>query len=350
MPKQAGLFDRADRTAKLLRTRDFLERVNKYVAWENFRPLLDAALSRKDRSKGGRPAFDAVLMFKILVLQALHNMSDEQTEYQILDRQSFMRFLGLELHDMVPDARTIWLFRETLREAGAVEKLFDKFDEMLAAKGFMASGGQVIDATFVEAPRQRNNRDDNTHIKETGRAPDSWSEKKAVHKDVDARWTKKNNVSFYGYKNHASVDARYKVIRRYKVTDASVHDSQELDNLLDPTNDSKEVWADSAYRSEEQEARLKNRGYTSRIHERAYRNKPLSEEQQAANTKKSSVRVRVEHVFGHIDTAMQGCFVRTIGIARARTKIGIENLAYNISRFTFLMGNKVKHDTRITSA
>lgn len=234
MSKQAGLFDGQDRSAKLLATKDFLERVRRYVAWEEFRPLLDAALKRKPREKGGRPRHDALLMFRILVLQALYNLSDEQMEYQILDRFSFMRFLGLEIHDTVPDARTIWLFRETLREAGAVEKLFDKFDMMLATHGFGANGGQMIDATFVEVPRQRNGRDDNKHIKETSTAPEGWSEKKQAHKDVDAKWTKKNNVAFFGYKNHANIDVKHKLIRCYKVTDASVHDSQELNSILDP--------------------------------------------------------------------------------------------------------------------
>ncbi|MGH8783455.1 IS5 family transposase [Paraburkholderia sp.] len=336
MSRQAGLFDREKRQQKLLATKDFLDRVNRFVAWEAFRPVLDTALQRKDISHGGRPPFDAVLMFRMLVLQALYNLSDEETEYQILDRQSFMHFLGLEIQDAVPDARTLWLFRETLRKAGAVEKLFNQFDGMLNAHGFKASGGQMIDATFVEVPRQRNNRDDNKRIKETGEAPGDWSEKKAAHKDVDAEWTKKNGVAFYGYKNHANVDRTHKIIRRYTVTGASVHDSQELENVLDPNNDSNDLWADSAYRSEEQEQRLKDKEYTSHIHERAYRNKPLAEEQKAANTEKSRVRVRVEHVFGHIETSMNGCFVRTIGIARARAKIGLENLAYNISRFTFL--------------
>ncbi len=334
--KQTGFFDFAERQKKLLATRDFLEQINRIVAWEAFRPVLDAALKRSARDKGGRPPYDAVLMFQVLVLQALYNLSDEQTEYQILDRLSFMKFLGLELQDKVPDARTIWLFREQLIEAQAVEKLFAQFDAMLEAHGFRASGGQIIDATFVEAPRQRNGRDDNDKIKK-GDVPADWSEKKKAHKDTDAKWTKKNGVAFYGYKNHANVDRKHKLIRCYTVTDASVHDSQELDNILDPGNDCQDTWADSAYRSEEQEARLKEKGCTSHIHERAYRNKPLTPEQEAANKERSGVRVRVEHVFGHIENAMNGCYVRTIGIARAKAKIGMENIAYNISRFTFLM-------------
>lgn len=334
--KQAGFFDFAERQKKLLATRDFLEQINRIVAWEAFRPVLDAALQRSARGMGGRPPYDSVLMFRVLVLQALYNLSDEQTEYQILDRLSFMRFLGLALEDDVPDARTIWLFREQLIKAKAVEKLFAQFDAMLDAHGLSASGGQIIDATFVEAPRQRNGRDDNEKIKK-GEVPEGWSAKKTAHKDTDAKWTKKGGVAFYGYKNHANVDRKYKLIRRYTVTDASVHDSRELDNVLDPNNDSQDTWADSAYRSEEQEARLKEQGRTSHIHERAYRNTPLTPEQEAANKERSRVRARVEHVFGHIENAMNGCYVRTIGIARATAKIGMENLAYNISRFAFLM-------------
>lgn len=324
--KQAGFFDFEERQKKLLATRDFLEQINRIVDWEAFRLDLDAALKRSAREKGGRPPHDAVLMFRILVLQALYNLSDEQTEYQILDRLSFMRFLGLELHDVVPDARTIWLFREQLIEAEAVEKLFARFDTILAAHGFAASGGQIIDATFVEAPRQGNGRGDNATIKK-GEVPEDWSEKKTAHKDTDARWTKKNGVAFYGYKNHANVDRKHKLIRRYTVPDASVHDSQELDNVLDPNNDCQDTWADSAYRSEEQEARLKEKGCASNIHERAYRNQPLTPEQEAMNTERSRVRSRVEHVFGHIENTMNGCYVRTIGIARAKAKIGLEELA-----------------------
>jgi transposase len=188
--KQAGFFDFSDRQAKLVKTREFLERVNSLVDWEAFRHVLDKALARKDGSKGGRPVYDAVLMFKVLVLQALYNLSDEQTEYQIVDRLSFMRFLGLELHDAVPDARTVWVFREKLIEAEAVEKLFAQFDAMLNKTGFEASGGQIVDATFVEVPRQRNGRDDNDAIKK-GEVPADWSDKKKAHKDTDARWTKK---------------------------------------------------------------------------------------------------------------------------------------------------------------
>jgi IS5 family transposase len=112
----------------------------------------------------------------------------------------------------------------------------------------------------------------------------------------DARWTKKSDHSFYGYKNHISVDRKHKLIRRYTETDALVHDSQTLDEVLDKTNTSNEVWADSAYRSVETEAKLEAKGYKSRIHRRGVRNNPLCKRQQAANTTRSRVRARVEHL------------------------------------------------------
>jgi IS5 family transposase len=332
---QHGFFDLEERYRQLSRNGDMLEGLGRAIPWETFRKPLDKALKRSDREKGGRKPFDSVLMFKVLVLQALYNMSDEQTEYQIRDRLSFMRFLGLDLQGVVPDARTIWLFRETLIEAGAVETLFDRFDGYLAEQGLCANGGQIIDASIIPVPKQRNDRDENATIKK-GKTPAAWSDKKKAHKDVQARWTIKNNKSFYGYKNHINVDARHKLIRRYQVTSAAVHDSQVLEDILDPANTNKDTYADSAYRSEEQEVRLKKKGYRSRIHYKGCRNAPLSERYQAINKKRSRVRVRVEHVFGHMTTAMRGCLVRTIGLTRAEAKIGLKNLTYNLQRFTYL--------------
>jgi transposase len=123
-----------------------------------FRGELEAALVRSDRAKGGRLPYDAVLMFKVLVLQTLYTLSDDATEYQLKDRLSFMRFCGLALHDPVPDAKTIWLYREQLTRVGAIERLFARFDAILRARGYVAMGGQIVDATVIEARRPRLNR------------------------------------------------------------------------------------------------------------------------------------------------------------------------------------------------
>jgi hypothetical protein len=142
MAGQSGFFDVDERYAALSAAGDPLARLAAVVDFEIFRPVLDAALARSDRSRGGRPPYDAVLMFRILVLQALYSLSDEQAEFQLRDRLSFVHFAGFGLHQAVPDAKTIWLYREQLKQAGAIEGLFRRFDAVLAAKGFLAMGGR----------------------------------------------------------------------------------------------------------------------------------------------------------------------------------------------------------------
>ena len=200
-------------------------------------------------------------------------------------------------------------------------------------------GGQIIDAAIVAAPRQRNSRDDNDSLKR-GETPPGWDAHPAKQrqKDVDARWTKKHGRSYFGYKNHISMDRRHKLVRRYSVTDAARHDSVELDAVLDPGNTCSKVWADSAYRSAATEENLAERGYKSCIHRRGARNHPLSAREQQGNATRSRVRARVEHVFGHQATAMGGKLVRIIGLVRAKMKIGMQNLTYNMSRFVHLQG------------
>ena len=187
MAQSPGFFDLDDRYAALSATGDPLERLTLVVDFEMFRPALDAALKRSDRAKGGRPPMDAVMMFKVLVLQSLYGLADEQTEFQIRDRLSFMRFLGLDLHGRVPDARTIWLFREMLTKAGAVEALFARFDAHLKEQGYLAMGGQMIDASIIEAPRQRNTDEEKEALKE-GRIPEEWAAKPAKLRQKEQGW------------------------------------------------------------------------------------------------------------------------------------------------------------------
>ena len=336
MAQQMGFFDLSDRYASLDAKKDPLVEINDVVPWEEFRPLLEQVWRKPEserKSRAGRRPMDAVLMFKTLVLSALYNLSDDQVEYQIRDRLSFIRFLGLGLGDRVPDAKTVWLYREALAQAGKVEDLFKLFDGHLARQGYIARGGQILDASIVPVPRNHNTREENAAIK-ADEVPDGWENKpaKRSQKDVDARWTKKHGKSHYGYKNHVNVDRKHKLIRRYHVTDAAVHDSQAVDKLLMRGNTASGVWADSAYRSAEIEKTLKARGLTSRIHRKGKRGKPLGKQANQSNRTKSSVRVRVEHVFGAQTNDMGGTIVKTIGLVRARARIGMKNLAYNIRR------------------
>ena len=215
---QMGFYDVDKRLEAISAKGDPLELIKVTVPWESFRAEIEAVTRPKPeerKSSAGRKPYDAILMFKILVLQTLHNLADEQLEYLIRDRLSFMRFLDLGLEDPVPDATTVWLFREALAKAGLVAKLFVLFNQHLEAKGYIARGGQIVDATIVSAPMQRNSRSENEAIK-AGKTPEGWQEKPAknAQKDKDARWTKKHDKSFYGYKNHIGIDRAHKLIRR----------------------------------------------------------------------------------------------------------------------------------------
>ena len=331
-----GLFDDHFLMEKLTKLGDPLQKLNDYIDWKIFVSPLNEAYKDEDKdlSKGGRPPFCRLMMFKALLIQSLYNLSDDQLEYQIIDRASFKRFLGLKKSDKVPDSKTFWFFREQLIEKDVIMGLFKTFNETLDAAGIFANEGKMVDASFVEAPRQRNTREENKHIKKTGTAPKEWKNNshKSAQKDVDARWTKKNNNTFYGYKNHVKSDTKTKLIEKFVVTDASVHDSQAIENLLTEKDKGQPLYADSAYTGEEQEKVYKKKKVINKVNEKGYHNKPLTKEQKANNKEKSRTRARVEHIFGFVENSMNGSFVRNIGIARAKAKIGMMNLTYNICR------------------
>jgi IS5 family transposase len=356
MRGQGGFFDVDDRLKELSAKGDDLERLNAIVDFEVFRPALARAVPRSDGSKGGRPAFDHVFMFKVLILQAAHGLSDERAEYLIKDRLSFMRFLGLGLADAVPDANTIWTFREALTRARidgrpAIEVLFKAYEATLTKAGFLAMGGQIIDASIVAAPKQRNSDGEKRDIK-AGRIPEAWKDKpaKLAQKDRDARWTVKWSkakpaddgsprvdlaVPAFGYKNHIGIDRRHGLIRTWVATDAARHDGAQLPNLASRANTGSEVWADTAYRSKANEKHLANHRLVSRIHRKKPKGKPMPWNVARANGAKSKVRSAVEHVFARQKGPM-GLVVRTIGIARAAVKIGLANIAYNMKRAVWL--------------
>lgn len=334
---QPGFFDLDERYESLSKCGDPLEVLAKEIPWESFRYPIKKALKKPRKSGAGRKAFDPVMMFKIVVLQSLYNLSDQQMEFQIRDRLSFMRFLGLSLDGRVPDEKTIWLFKDTLAQRKAAEKLFARFDKFLAEKGYSAKKGQIVDASFAQVPRQRNTREENRQIKD-GEAPEDWQERphKLSQKDTDARWTRKGGISYFGYKNHINADVKHKLIRKWQVTPASVHDSQVFEELLDKKNSRQAIWADSAYRSQEIEIALKG-NCQSQIHHKGYRGHPLSEAKQRVNQKRSRTRARVEHIFGFQATSMGGKLIRGVGLTRASYKIGMRNLVYNMCRYTQLL-------------
>jgi IS5 family transposase len=311
------------------------------------------------------------MMFKIMILQRFYfilrtkykyNISDDQVEYQINDRMSFtcalhevrgMRFLDLSIADDVPDSKTIWLFRERLTDLELVEELFSLFLSKLVALNLIANEGKILDASFVEVPRQRNtcttyevrsSREENEQIKD-GKIPERFEKNPHIksQKDTDARWTKKNKISYFGYKDHVKQDSKSKLITAYSVTSANVHDSQQTDTLLNDSTDQTQVesepfYADSAYSGEPQEQIVAKNKMVNQVCEKGARNRPLTDAQKASNREKSRVRSRVEHIFGFtayfarsasIENSMNQMYIQCIGIKRATAIIGLMNLTYN---------------------
>ena len=281
-------------------------------------------------------------MFKILILQKYYNLSDEQTEFQINDRTSFKQFLGLKIGDTIPDEKTIWHFKEQLANKNLTQQLFEQFATMLMNKGVIAKEGSIVDATFVDVPRQRNSKEENADIKkgatplEFGKKDKNGKQSKLHQKDCDARWTKKNDEKHFGYKNHINADEKTKLITKYSVTDAAVYDIREVENLVDKSDN--RLHADSAYKSKEIEEYLKSIDCESFIHEKGYRDNPLTKKQKESNSKKSKIRAKVEHIFGFMTNSMNSAlYMKSIGMKRIKESIGLLNLTYNLFRLEQLI-------------
>ena len=349
--RQSGLFGLSDHMKRLSADGDPLEVLARVVDFEAFRPTLVAALAYSDGAKGGRPPYDPVVMLKVLVLAAQNNVSDARMEWLIRDRLSWLRFLGFDLGAATPDANTIRTFRERLTAAGALDTLFADFDCQLKARGYLPMGGQIVDATLVAAPKQRNTEAEKAAVKEGKSAAEIWPDEpaKARQKDTDARWTLKFAkarptadgrlqpdiaIPSFGYKSSISICRAFGFIRKGKTTDGARYDGRMLRDVVTSDNTASDVWADTAYRSQGNERWLKSQGRVSRIHRRKPKGRPMPENVRRGNATKSKVRARVEHVFAH-QKAVMGLFVRTIGLARAQSKITLANLAFNMHRLIF---------------
>lgn len=339
-----GLFDEFVQTLDVAAFETPLMRVGKLVKWEVFGPLILGAVGKPAKGPGGRPRFHPMLMFKVLVLQRLHGLADDATSFQITDRHSFRAFLGLTPGDAVPDGQTISDFRAALIATKTFESLFDTFLAHLQKEHglALAKQGVMVDASFAEVPRQRNSREDNALIK-AGEVPQSLQDnaKARAHKDLDARWTKKNNETHYGYKDHVKVDVKDKLILKAVITPASVHDSQAFDELINEGD--RVVYADSAYSGAPIAAALAAKNVEPQINEKGTRGHPLSEEQKASNREKSKTRSRVEHVFAQMSGSMKALYQRCIGMERNAACLTLTNLVYNMLRFEQIM--RLKLDT-----
>lgn len=337
-PKPPSLLDENNKHYILDHLGDPLIRINQKFDWESFRSTIENCYAETDPRKGGRPSYDKIILFKILLLQSYYQLSDDAVEYQINDRFSFMRFLGLGISDKVPDAKTIWLFRETLSKCGVLDKLFVKFGEHIESLGLVINKGKIVDATILEVPRQRNSREENKKIKE-GNTPDQWSEPKMRQKDVDASWTVKNNQKYFGYKDHIVIDRGSKLITDFEVTPANITDHEIGEELVEGVYKGEEFYGDRGYPSQTMTDKMHLHGIKDRIMKKGARYVRLSEEEITRNTTISKVRCKIEHVFGFMKRRNLKFQIRSRGLRRATANVTLMNLVYNMTRSIKIINN-----------
>ncbi|MBY0238812.1 MAG: IS5 family transposase [Burkholderiaceae bacterium] len=330
-----NLFAVQEREAKLTKLGDSLQELERLVDFAALADAVDNATPRPSRERGGRPPFPTEVMVRILLIQQMFNLSDEQLEFQLLDRMSFQRFAGLRDASQIPDRTTVWTYKERLIKAGASETIFEAVNRQLAKHGYIARGGQMIDASIVQTPKQSLNKEEKSIVVEENAMPKGWSPSKRRQKDLDARWTKKHGKSCFGYKLSVNADKRCKLIRKVKISTASEHDTLHFEDVLDPANTSRDIHADKGYINFKREERLTNERYRMHIQRKGSKNKPLSEAQQRRNRRIASPRARVEHVFAGM-AQLGGKMLRSIGLARATLHLNWKAATYNLRCLCYL--------------
>jgi IS5 family transposase len=335
-----SLFDEYTKEKKLEKYNEPLRLLNKMIDWESFRPIIESAFPKVDYSKGGRPPYDKLMLFKVLILANLYNLSDDAIEYQINDRWSFTKFLNLSMNDKVPDSKTIWLFRETLIKKGVLDDLFNLLTSSLVSNGLVMNKGKIVDASIMETPKQHNTRKENNEIKK-GRTPEDWTENKRRQKDIDADWTKKNDKKYFGYKNHILIDEETKLITDFEVTPASVTDREIGKEFIENMETGEILFADRGYPSKEISELLEERGIDNKIMRKGSKNLTLDNDDIVRNNIISKTRCRVEHIFGYIKRHGKKFDIMSIGIERATGYITLKNIGYNLYKIIQIFKNNM---------
>ncbi len=297
---------------------------------------VDKACPRAERSKGGRPPYPSEALVRMVFLQGLYNLSDEQCEHQVLERLSVQRFCRLDGALNIPDARTLWNFRQRLAAGGLGGRaIFESLSQQLQRHGFIPRSGQIVDASVVQAPITQANAREREALNK-GEAPEGWSHKRLAHTDRDARWTIKHGKAYYGYKLHGNVDARYKLIRQMKITPANADDGQQLPDVLQVANTRQRLLADRGYDSAANRQTLQQHGLADGIARRAKRGQTAKVRLKQRNKKINRTRARVEHVFAALSQQGGKC-VRAMTLARNALAITLQCVADNARRLVWLV-------------
>ena len=293
-----------------------LDDVHELINWSR----IESLLAELHSSRRGEKAWPPLLMFKALLLQSWYALSDPALEKQLARDLLFRRFIGLSISESVPDHSTLWRFRQLLEKQHLMTTLLNGINDQLAEQGLYIKAGEVsiIDASVIEAKQCR------PHKREDGSST----------QDPDADWNVKvasdgKRKSTYGYKAHINVDEEG-LIKALAYTAGNVHDSNHFTTLLKGNESA--AYADSAYQSEMHTDWLTTRGIENRLIKRAYRNRPLSQEDKVFNQTHTGVRSTVERVFGVLKQHYAMGKARYLGLGRNRTRVELMCVAHNIKR------------------
>jgi len=259
---------------KNLRKEKFLTEMEQVIPWKE---MIDAIRPHYYDNDTGRPSIDIKIMLKIYFLQQWFNLSDPAMEEEVYDRNSFQKFLDIDLlGDTVPDETTILNFRHILEEHNLQEKFLEIVNTFLEKKGYLMKRGTIVDATLIAAPSSTKNK-----------------ERK---RDPEMHQTKKGNQWYFGMKGHIGVDVDSGVVHSVEGTAANVHDRKKLHALLH--GEEQAIFGDQGYASDEDKDACRKYGIVHWcVNDRGKRNKPLSHGQRKKNRKRSSIRAKVEHPF-----------------------------------------------------
>lgn len=352
---QPSLFSnkRVDGFLRRLRSRatfDEYLRLDELFDFEFYRPQIEAAVAKNvkpKQSKRGRPAFDPVFMFKALWLK--HRLGTTLTKFSddLLKDAVLQAALDITFPDEVPSYQTLWQYNEYFAKSELVQSLFDQHVEQLHELELVPpKSARIIDSTFYDVPKQRNTRTENAIIK-AGKGDTLWNDSphKKCHKDIDARWVKKHDITHYGYKGHVNTDSATKLVVGCAVTSASVHDSKVIIPLLSgyDIESGRILFADAGYVGAKQSAQINAAGMIPMVCQKSFIGRPLTAEQEAENHEISKIRCRIEHVFGFLEGSMGQMKLRCIGLCRATHEIFFDMLVYNHARLRQLI--RASHST-----
>ena len=341
MERAKGMYGIADFVvARNRKQATFLDGVNAMINWNRIAKLLRRGLGRTNEITAGAKAYPAILMFKILLLQQWYGLSDQEAEFAMLDRISFIRFVGLSLEESVPDHTTICRFRNALVEKKLLQMLLDEVNSQMEKQGRLVKKGVAVDASIISsAARPRKQVDVETVV--CDREEDESTRTKvsvSYSHDRDAAWTKKGKKFHYGYKAHTCVDVDTGLILSAHATPANYSDTGELEMLVKEADlpAKSRVYADKGYTSANNRKLLKQHNCKDGIMSRAYRNKPLTERERTRNKLISKRRYVVERVFGTLKQRYEMARASYLGVIKVQGELFLSSLAYNLKRALFL--------------